>query len=186
MLALHSSQNLNGGQFYIGCAQLKIAGSGSGTCGPTIELPGAYKAEDKNIYIPNYYNGFDLKTYKAPGGAVASCGGAGGAAPAPSTPAGGNETTPTVPSTTAKPSAVVEATPKPTPSKSVGGGESPVASQAPVASSAPAPAPVPSTGSGAGETDGALPASFTIKTFIEWLESKAGSAGKARRHARAF
>lgn len=179
MLALHSSQNLKGGQFYIGCAQLKIAGSGSGTCGPTIELPGAYKAEDKNIYIPNYYNGFDLKTYKAPGGEVASCGGA-GAAPAPSTP------TQTVPSASAKPSAVVEATPKPIPSQAVGGGESPVSSPAPAASSAPAPAPVPSTGSGAGETEGALPASFTITTFIEWLESKTGSTGKARRHARAF
>lgn len=180
MLALHSSQNPKGGQFYIGCAQLKIAGSGSGTCGPTIELPGAYKAEDKNIYIPNYYNGFDLKTYKAPGGDVATCGGSGsgsGSAPAPATS--------TVPSATvsAKPSAVVEATPKPTPSQ-VGGGQSPVESEKPVASSAPAP--VPSTGAGNGGSEGALPASFTIETFIAWLQSKAGSSGKARRHARAF
>lgn len=180
MLALHSSQNLKGGQFYIGCAQLKIAGSGSGTCGPTIELPGAYKAEDKNIYIPNFYNGFDKTTYKAPGGDVASCGGSGsGSAPAPATS--------TVPSATAsasvKPSAIVEATPQPTASGAVGG-ESPVASQAPVASSAPAPAP--STGAGNGGSDGALPASFTVETFIAWLQSKAGSSSKARRHARAF
>ncbi|KAH7399077.1 glycosyl hydrolase family 61-domain-containing protein [Phaeosphaeria sp. MPI-PUGE-AT-0046c] len=182
MLALHSSQNLKGGQFYIGCAQLKISGSGSGTCGPTIELPGAYKAEDKNIYIPNYYNGFDLTTYKAPGGPVASCGGSSGGA-APTVPEPANST---APSATAKPSAVVEATAKPSPSKAVGGVESPVASQAPVASSAPAPAPAPAPSTGAGGDEGTLPASFTIKTFITWLESKAGAAEKVRRHARAF
>ncbi|KAI4680212.1 uncharacterized protein J4E88_006104 [Alternaria novae-zelandiae] len=82
MLALHSAQTVGGAQFYIGCMQLKITGTGSeGSCTPTIELPGAYKAEDKNIYIPDIYNGFDATTYKAPGGAVASCGGAGGAKP---------------------------------------------------------------------------------------------------------
>lgn len=80
MLALHGAQTVDGAQFYIGCAQLKITGSGSkGGCTPTIELPGAYKAEDANIYIPNFYNGFDATTYKAPGGAVAVCGGASGA-----------------------------------------------------------------------------------------------------------
>lgn len=82
MLALHGAQTVGGAQFYIACAQLKITGTGKeGACGPTIELPGAYKAEDDNIYIPNVYNGFDATTYKAPGGPVASCGGAGAAKP---------------------------------------------------------------------------------------------------------
>ena len=81
MLALHGAQTVGGAQFYIGCAQLKIEGTGSGTCTPTIELPGAYNENDKNIYIPNVYNGFDASTYTAPGGPVAACGGAGGAAP---------------------------------------------------------------------------------------------------------
>ncbi|KAF2019872.1 carbohydrate-binding module family 1 protein [Aaosphaeria arxii CBS 175.79] len=82
MLGLHASQNLNGGQFYIGCAQLKITGTGSeGSCGPTISLPGAYKAEDPNIYIPNVYNGFDPTNYTAPGGPVATCGGSGSGKP---------------------------------------------------------------------------------------------------------
>ncbi|KAK7757428.1 hypothetical protein SLS62_000442 [Diatrype stigma] len=73
MLALHGAQEVNGAQFYIGCAQLKITGPG-GSCSPEISLPGAYGAEDPNIYIPNFYNGFDPTTYSAPGGEVASCG----------------------------------------------------------------------------------------------------------------
>ncbi|KAI5861018.1 glycoside hydrolase family 61 protein [Durotheca rogersii] len=72
MLALHGAQDLGGGQFYIGCAQLKITGSG-GNCSPTISLPGAYKAEDSNIYIPNFYYGFEPTKYTAPGGTVATC-----------------------------------------------------------------------------------------------------------------
>ncbi|KAI1814356.1 glycoside hydrolase [Poronia punctata] len=72
MLALHGAQDLGGAQFYIGCAQLSITGSGSG-CSPTISLPGAYKEDDENIYIPDFYNGFDPTTYKAPGGEVATC-----------------------------------------------------------------------------------------------------------------
>lgn len=62
MLALHAAQTVGGAQFYIGCAQLTITGSGSGTCTPTISLPGAYSAEDDNIYISDYYNGFDPTT----------------------------------------------------------------------------------------------------------------------------
>ncbi|KAI1658639.1 glycoside hydrolase family 61 protein [Daldinia decipiens] len=72
MLALHASQTVGGAQFYIGCMQLKITGSG-GQCSPTISLPGAYNAQDKNIYIPDVYNGFDPTTYAAPGGPVAAC-----------------------------------------------------------------------------------------------------------------
>ncbi|KAI0396272.1 glycoside hydrolase [Xylariaceae sp. FL0594] len=74
MLALHGAMQKGGAQFYIGCAQLAITGgSGSGNCSPKISLPGAYKADDANIYIPNFYYGFDPTTYKAPGGAVATC-----------------------------------------------------------------------------------------------------------------
>ena len=90
MLALHAAQTLGGGQFYIGCMQLKIKGTGSkGACSPTIELPGAYKADDADIYIPNYYNGYVATDYKAPGGKLATCG-AGGAAPV--TPPASNTT----------------------------------------------------------------------------------------------
>ncbi|ETS87915.1 hypothetical protein PFICI_01743 [Pestalotiopsis fici W106-1] len=75
MLALHGAQTVGGAQFYIGCAQLTITGTGSGSCTPTISLPGAYNAEDDDIYIPDVYNGFDPTTYTAPGGDVAVCGG---------------------------------------------------------------------------------------------------------------
>ncbi|KAI1372421.1 lytic polysaccharide monooxygenase [Hypoxylon crocopeplum] len=73
MLALHGAQSVGGAQFYIGCMQLQITGTGS-KCSPAISLPGAYNEQDKNIYIPNFYNGFDATTYTAPGGPVASCG----------------------------------------------------------------------------------------------------------------
>ncbi|KAJ4368788.1 hypothetical protein N0V83_005870 [Neocucurbitaria cava] len=89
MLALHGAQTVGGAQFYIGCAQVKITGTGSaGSCTPTIELPGAYNAEDANIYIPNVYNGFDPTNYTAPGGPVAACGaGAGSGSSSPSSTA---------------------------------------------------------------------------------------------------
>jgi len=92
MLALHNAQLVGGAEFYIGCAQLKIKGTGSkGSCTPTISLPGAYKAEDKDIYIPNVYSGFEVKGYAAPGGAVAVCGGGSGGG------SGADGTTPAAP-----------------------------------------------------------------------------------------
>ncbi|KKY36566.1 putative endoglucanase ii [Diaporthe ampelina] len=72
MLALHGAQTQGGAQFYIGCMQLRVTGD-SASCSPSINLPGAYKATDSNIYISNFYNGFDPTTYEAPGGAVATC-----------------------------------------------------------------------------------------------------------------
>ncbi|MCJ1440873.1 MAG: hypothetical protein MMC23_001359 [Stictis urceolatum] len=72
MEALHASQTIDQTQFYIGCAQLRITGSGS-SCSPKIQLPGAYKDTDPNIYIPNFYYGFDPTTFTAPGGPVATC-----------------------------------------------------------------------------------------------------------------
>ncbi|PBP25963.1 putative endoglucanase II [Diplocarpon rosae] len=75
MLALHGAGQVGGAQFYIGCAQLKITGTGSAAFSPQIELPGAYKADDANIHIPNFYHGFDISTYTAPGGPVAIPGG---------------------------------------------------------------------------------------------------------------
>jgi cellulase len=177
MLALHSSQTKDGAQFYIGCSQLKIKGTGSkGACGPTISLPGAYKADDKNVYIPNYYNGFDATTYKAPGGPVASCGaGAGGSAPAPA-PA----------ESSAAASATGSATPTAAASATASAPAS--ASAAPVVSEAATPtkaAPTPSASSGSG-SDAGLPEKFTVDTFVSWLTEKAGSPKARRAHPRSF
>ncbi|KAF7917894.1 uncharacterized protein EAE98_009922 [Botrytis deweyae] len=80
MLALHSAQTVGGAQWYIGCAQLSITGTGGDSCGPSIELPGDYNATDPSIYIPDIYYGFDISTYTPPGGAIATCGASGAGA----------------------------------------------------------------------------------------------------------
>jgi lytic cellulose monooxygenase (C1-hydroxylating) len=85
MEALHVSEEVNGTQFYIGCAQIHITGNG-GSCGPSIKLPGAYHSLDTDIYISNFYNGFNIATFSAPGGPVATCaGGNGGSSPVTTT-----------------------------------------------------------------------------------------------------
>ena len=160
MLALHSSQTVDGAQFYIGCAQLKITGTGSkGACGPTISLPGAYNAEDDNIYIPNFYNGFDASTYTAPGGSVATCGGSGNATPATSAASNGTAiATPTAASSAAATSAAASA-----PAASSAAPTS-VAAETPAASA---------TASAPASSGSALPEEFTLETFIAWLKEAA-------------
>ena len=41
-IALHSASTYGGAQFYISCGQVEITGGGSGTPGPTVEIPGVY------------------------------------------------------------------------------------------------------------------------------------------------
>ncbi|KAI0018065.1 glycosyl hydrolase family 61-domain-containing protein [Xylariomycetidae sp. FL0641] len=131
MEALHGAQEIGGAQFYIGCVQLKIKGTGSGSCGPTISLPGAYKAEDDNIYIPDVYSGFDETTFTAPGGPVATCGsGSGSGSGAGSTP---SATTKTAAAPTTKSSAAATTSTKAATSK--------VSSATSSSSSASSPAP---------------------------------------------
>jgi cellulase len=183
MVGLHNSQQVDGAEIFMGCAQLKVTGPGSGTCGPTIEIPGAYDPKDPSIYIPNYYDGFKtsgISSYKAPGGAVASCNGSNSGS-APTAP---NSTVAGTPSSVASSSALVETAPKPASTESVGGGGGEAPTSSPVAPSVPAPAPAPAPGAGDDGSADALPATFTLKTFVSWLQSKATS--KMRRHARAF
>ncbi|OAL56468.1 endoglucanase-like protein II [Pyrenochaeta sp. DS3sAY3a] len=172
MLALHGAQTVGGAQFYIGCAQLKITGTGTaGSCGPTISLPGAYKAEDANIYIPNVYNGFDATTYKAPGGDVATCGGSGSGA------------TPSKPSTTAAVPAPANSTvaapetPVSTPVESPV--ESPVAAEtsaaAPIATPAPEVPEVPTNGTAPAPIPSLAPTTFA--TLVRPSPTAAPTAG---------
>lgn len=51
-------------QFYIECYQLKIESSGTGTPGPTVKFPGAYKASDPGIAFNKWNN---PKSYTMPG-----------------------------------------------------------------------------------------------------------------------
>jgi hypothetical protein len=54
-VGLHSAGSVGGAQFYIGCAQLKVEGGGSGTPGPTVKFPGAYDGSEPGIHINIYY-----------------------------------------------------------------------------------------------------------------------------------
>ncbi|KAI0150082.1 lytic polysaccharide monooxygenase [Hypoxylon sp. NC0597] len=50
-IALHLANKPNGAQFYLACTQIKITGGGSGTPGPLVALPGAYKSDDPGILV---------------------------------------------------------------------------------------------------------------------------------------
>ncbi|KAI0599570.1 glycosyl hydrolase family 61-domain-containing protein [Biscogniauxia sp. FL1348] len=152
MLALHGAQTVGGAQFYIGCAQLKITGTGGG-CSPTISLPGAYNAEDDNIYIPDVYNGFDPTTYSAPGGSVAVCG-ASGSTPATTTKAASASVIPT--------SVVASATAIATPSSTV---------QAASSSSAPASLPTSPLASSSASAPAGTASSASVPTTLATLTS---------------
>ncbi|KAL2857296.1 glycosyl hydrolase family 61-domain-containing protein [Aspergillus pseudoustus] len=67
-LALHTAGSAGGAEFYIGCAQIKVTGSGTGTPGPTVQFPGAYTGEEPGILVNIYYP--PLTSYTAPGPAV--------------------------------------------------------------------------------------------------------------------
>ncbi|KAL2865021.1 lytic polysaccharide monooxygenase auxiliary activity family 9 protein [Aspergillus lucknowensis] len=67
-IALHGAGEFGGAQFYIGCAQLKVTGSGAGEPGPTVQFPGAYTGREPGILIGIYYP--PLTNYTAPGPAV--------------------------------------------------------------------------------------------------------------------
>ncbi|KFA71536.1 hypothetical protein S40288_06842 [Stachybotrys chartarum IBT 40288] len=67
-IALHAAGAPNGAQFYIGCAQLTITGSGTGTPGPTVKFPGAYKGDEPGILFPLYWP--PVRNYTTPGPAV--------------------------------------------------------------------------------------------------------------------
>ncbi|KAF2021949.1 lytic polysaccharide monooxygenase [Aaosphaeria arxii CBS 175.79] len=66
-IALHQASNVNGAQFYISCAQIKVTGGGSGSPSPLVSFPGAYKSSDPGIKV-NIYSG--ATSYTAPGPAV--------------------------------------------------------------------------------------------------------------------
>ena len=78
---------MNQPEHYISCLQIKVVNGGTGTPGPTVKFPGAYKASDAYANF-SIYNGF--KSFPMPGPAVwsggaASSGGGGASAPAPNT-----------------------------------------------------------------------------------------------------
>jgi plastocyanin len=67
-IGLHSAGSAGGAQFYISCAQIKVENGGSGSPGPLVSFPGAYKASDPGIQINIYYP--VPTSYTPPGPAV--------------------------------------------------------------------------------------------------------------------
>jgi cellulase len=76
MIALHSASTTGGAQFYMGCAQINVSGSGS-KIGNTVSFPGAYKADDAGIKLSIYNAQGQPKgngtPYKIPGPAKLQC-----------------------------------------------------------------------------------------------------------------
>ncbi|KAK0120063.1 hypothetical protein ONS95_011476 [Cadophora gregata] len=54
-IGLHSASAAGGAQFYISCGQINVTGGGSGTPGPLVAFPGAYKATDPGLMLNIYY-----------------------------------------------------------------------------------------------------------------------------------
>ncbi|KAI2641246.1 glycoside hydrolase family 61 protein [Xylaria nigripes] len=70
IIALHSAYAYPGAQFYPGCHQLEV--TGSGTTKPSsglVSFPGAYKGSDPGIT----YDAYQAQPYTIPGPAVFSC-----------------------------------------------------------------------------------------------------------------
>jgi len=77
IIALHSANKPSQAQFYMGCAQINVSGSGTKTGDSLVSFPGAYSANDPGILV----NIYDAKgqpvgngtPYKIPGPAVLKC-----------------------------------------------------------------------------------------------------------------
>lgn len=54
LIALHSAFSYPGAQFYPGCHQLKVTGSGSTTPSSLVAFPGAYAASDPGVTYNSY------------------------------------------------------------------------------------------------------------------------------------
>ena len=78
LIALHLATEYYGAEFYAGCAQLKVGGSGIKVPADQdlLSFPGSYKDNDKGIYTPNVFN--PGNKYQFPGGPVAKLVGGGG------------------------------------------------------------------------------------------------------------
>ncbi|KAF9480944.1 hypothetical protein BDN70DRAFT_893748 [Pholiota conissans] len=63
VIALHVASSVGGAQFYPGCFQLNVSGTGTAKP-PTVKIPGVYSASDPGILINIYQT---LTTYAIPG-----------------------------------------------------------------------------------------------------------------------
>jgi hypothetical protein len=54
-IGLHGAGTPGGAQFYLGCAQIQVTGSGTGVPSPTVKFPGAYSGSEAGILFQLYW-----------------------------------------------------------------------------------------------------------------------------------
>lgn len=64
-LALHAAHKLDCAQFYVGCAQIRVTGNGTGTPGPLVKIPGVYNNTTPGVLIPDFWT--KITSYTEPG-----------------------------------------------------------------------------------------------------------------------
>ncbi|KAF3021951.1 hypothetical protein E8E14_009482 [Neopestalotiopsis sp. 37M] len=64
-LALHAAHKLDCAQFYVGCAQIRVLGNGTGTLEPTVKIPGLYYNTTPGVLIPDFWT--KITNYTEPG-----------------------------------------------------------------------------------------------------------------------
>ncbi|KAI4601057.1 hypothetical protein KJ359_012244 [Pestalotiopsis sp. 9143b] len=67
-LALHAAHKLDCAQFYVGCAQIKIVGNGTGVLAPAVRIPGLYNDTTPGVLIPEFWT--KITDYTEPGPAL--------------------------------------------------------------------------------------------------------------------
>ncbi|KAF5964570.1 murein transglycosylase [Fusarium bulbicola] len=170
IIALHGAGSKDGAQNYPQCFNIDITGSGTDNPEGTLTTELYTDSEPGILFDP--YKG--STTYEIPGPAL--YGSASGTKPVvPDTPSNGTISTPA-------PSAPTPVAPTPVaPTSLVTSVAAAAATQAVEVPSTEAPVTEEE-----GSEDGALPKTFTLDTFIDWLRSKNGASKKVRRHARQF
>ncbi|KAM0197877.1 hypothetical protein ACHAPA_006422 [Fusarium lateritium] len=172
IIALHGAGSKDGAQNYPQCFNIDITGSGTDNPEGTLTTELYTDSEPGILFDP--YKG--STKYEIPGPALYGSG-SGSQPVIPGTPSNGTISTPTpvapTPIATSLVTSVVA-----TPTQQAIEVATTAAPEAPIATE-------PATGGEAEEDSDALPETFTLDTFIEWLRKKTGSQ-KARRHARHF
>lgn len=154
IIALHLATSFNGAEFYPGCIQLSVGGSGNGVPRDSdlVKLPGAYSDNDPGIFDPNVFD--SSAPYQFPGPPVATL------VPGQGSPSSSNSSSSATPSSTgeAQPSAtpakskICKKKKQPAPSSSSASGPSVTlvaagdAGSNPTPSATPSPTPVSGTG----------------------------------------
>ncbi|KAK2049432.1 family 61 glycosyl hydrolase [Colletotrichum somersetense] len=90
IIALHGASVQGEAQFYMGCAQIRVTGSGNNAGSNFVSFPGAYSASHPGILVSIYDSSSKPtnggRAYSIPGPAVMTCSGGGSSPPPTSNP----------------------------------------------------------------------------------------------------